>query len=68
MSLIFVAMCAVYMGQEICQELPPQAVMVEVEDCRAGLPALEMQVRIHMAERGWTVTDFAAFCQSGAEG
>ena len=68
MSLIFVAMCAAFNGETFCKELPPQAVMVPVEECRAGLDALEMLVRINMAKKGWAVTDFAAFCESGAEG
>ena len=68
MSLIFVAMCAAFNGETFCKELPPQAIMVPVEECRAGLDMLEMQVRISMAQRGWVVTDFAAFCESGAEG
>lgn len=68
MSIIFVAMCVFLGGQTLCQEMPPVFVTVPVEECRAGLPAFEAAVRDAMAQQGWTVTDFAAFCESGAEG
>ena len=66
MSIIFVAMCILLGGQTFCKELPPVFVAVPVEECRASLPAFEAAVRDAMAERGWTVTDFAALCESGA--
>ena len=68
MSIIFVAMCILLGGQTFCREMPPVFVTVPVEECRAGLDAFEAAVRDAMAERGAIVTDFAAFCESGAEG
>lgn len=68
MSLVFIAICAIANGETLCHEARPMPVMVEVAECNAGLPALEASIRANLFHRGWIVTSFDAFCESGAEG
>jgi hypothetical protein len=68
MSLIFIAICAIANGETLCHEARPMSVMVEVAECNAALPAIEASVRANLFDRGWVVTSFDAFCESGAEG